>query len=172
MWKCELFPIKCLSSQNLKSGITYRVVAEDSSVDIWEWPHRSWVQTSVICVAMSTRHLLTADPKRSDRNAFCAPMTLKLGPCIIYQSDGVVTFIRKLLQHSLLFSTCIKHFNLHNILITQCHGAACHPHFLIYCLPLFFYSYCLFPVWHSPCLSLYFHLTFTPLISSLSLPLS
>lgn len=68
------------------------------------------------------------------RNPFCVQMTLKSGLCIIYQSDSVVTFIRKLLQHSLLFSTGVKHFNLYNILITQCHGAACHPHFLIYSL--------------------------------------
>lgn len=78
----------------------------------------------MICETMPTRHSLTADPKRSDKNPFCALMT-QLHPCIIYQSEGVVTFIRKLLQHSLPFSTCVKHFNLHNILITQCHEAAC-----------------------------------------------
>lgn len=109
--------------------ITFCVEAEDGSVDIWKWPHTSWVQTSMIGEMKPTWYLLTAEPKRSDRNPFCAQMTLKLGPCIIYQSDGVMTFIRKLLQHPLLFSTCVKHFNLHNILITQCHGAACRPHF-------------------------------------------
>lgn len=49
---------------------------------------------------------------------------LELSLCIIWRFSHDVGLKRKLQQHFMLISTCMKHFNLHNILITQCHGGS------------------------------------------------
>lgn len=55
---------------------------------------------------------------------FHSDHALELSLCIIWRFSHDVGLKRKLLQHFMLISTCMKHFNLHNILITQCHGAS------------------------------------------------
>ncbi len=83
--------------------------------------------------------------------------------CIIWQLSHDVSLKRKLLQHFMLISTCMKHFNLHNILITQCHrGSLSLSLFLTFAVPLSLVSLLLpLCILHSPCFFFYLEVSLT-----------
>lgn len=134
------------------------------------WPHRSRVQTSVICVTTPTRHLLIADLKRSDRNPFCAQMTLKLGLCIIYQTVSWLS-----LENCCNILCCFQTaWNISFSIISLSHSAMGQLVAILFSFTVSLSS--LTPaassLFGTVLISLFiFYLMFTPLIFSLSLPL-